>query len=517
MHKYVGVGNIYTLPRVKVASKGVKPMRKIVKTFLPVLLLLLFTIQAGAALIDEAFVSDIENNIISVSGSLPGKLSNRLVTVFLLKNGETSGKNDQMDNVEYMDVALVSYEGSYSLRFGFSGESGIYTVRVFNGSEYAEAEIEFYNIIEVREFVRQIGEGLLSSSELIRGLQKYSQSLGVDMSKFNTQSLKNLLVKRINGAAKNIKEQGIAAIQAVFEAATLEAKLLDDIKNAESWYEIYRILSETTDITGIDFTDYNKLNSKSDVCVPILRASFADADELKRRFNELVTAALSAQKSGGTKSPGGSGGSSGGGSRVFTSEFLEVTAVEPKVPAKASFDDIEAVPWAQEAIEFLYREGVINGVGENKFSPNTAVKREEFVKMVVNAFSLYDESATADFLDTKVGDWHYPYISSAKKAGLVSGKGGNIFGVGDFITRQEMAVILYRIADLKNVTFEIQKRDFNDFDLVSEYARDAVAYLYGSGIISGMGDGIFAPSELATRAQAATLVYNFMKEVDNHE
>ncbi len=483
-------------------------MKKMVKCFLLVFFLFLFTTPIHAALIDKAIVTDVENYIIQVSGSITGTVSNRLVTVFLLKDGSTIlDENSNMENFTHVDVALVSYEGDYSHSFKFSGASGIYTVRVFDGSTYADAEIGIYSVQEVKDFIEKIGEGPLTDTEILNGLKKYSQMLALDMNIFDTESLKKMLLKRIGENRQVIKNQGISGIQAVFEKAVLEMKLLDDIKKTENWYQVYDILSATTNITGINFTDYNKLNSKSSVCSVLVKNSFDNADELKYKFDELVEAALNAQNGTGSNPEKNNGG---GGSKF-------VPNLTPEVKPIVVFDDISNVDWAKEAIESLYYHGIISGTGNNKFDPDAPVKREEFIKMIVNACSVYDETAECDFSDTNSENWHYTYISSAKKAGLINGTGDNLFGVGNLITRQEIAAILYRAAVLQGITFETQKTDFNDFDLIFDYAREAVAYLYANGIINGMDDGSFAPAEQATRAQAATLVYNYIKGVGDYE
>lgn len=492
-------------------------MKKTAKAFLPILFLLLFTISINAALIDEVIVTDVENSIVRISGSLPGKVSNRLVTVFILNDG-TAGLEESSDTegFTHIDVALVSYDGDYSYSFKLPGESGIYTIRVFNGSVYADAEIGIYNTEEVEDFARKISEGLLSNAEIFKGLEKYSQMLALDINVFDTESLKKMLLKRIDENRQVIKQQGISGIQAVFEAAVLEAKLLDDIKNTENWYQVYDFLSATTDITGINFTDYNKLQSKSSVCSALVKREFADADELKKKFDELVRAALKAQNSAGSNPEKTFGGGGVGGS-VIVPQLAPVIPETPEAKSAAVFDDISNVGWAKEAIERLYNGGIITGVGNNKFDPDASVKREEFTKMIVKACAIYDETAASDYSDTNLGDWHYTYISSAKKAGLIYGKDDALFGVGDLITRQDIAVILYRAAVLQGAAFGTKSMDFNDFNLISDYAREAVACLYAGGIINGMGDGSFAPVKPATRAQAATLVYNFLKEFGDHE
>ena len=130
--------------------------------------------------------------------------------------------------------------------------------------------------------------------------------------------------------------------------------------------------------------------------------------------------------------------------------------------------------------------------------------------MAVLALGMYDASAKSNFTDANSGEWYDSYIASAKNTGLINGLGDGAFGVGQNITRQDLAVILYKAA-LKQGRVFTNKKSFGDDYQIADYAKDAVSYLAGEGIISGMGDNVFAPTAKATRAQAAKLIYSLIK------
>ena len=91
------------------------------------------------------------------------------------------------------------------------------------------------------------------------------------------------------------------------------------------------------------------------------------------------------------------------------------------------------------------------------------------------AFGLFDESATADFADVTDGDWFHPYVASGVKQGIINGEGNGLFGTGQPISRQDMAVILYRAAAAagKNMTAgEIS--GFTDSEAIASYAVEDV-------------------------------------------
>lgn len=174
---------------------------------------------------------------------------------------------------------------------------------------------------------------------------------------------------------------------------------------------------------------------------------------------------------------------------------------------KAVFADVEGLDWAKDHINALYKKGVINGDGTGKFNPNNKVTREEFLKMLVEALDI-DAAAkeTSDFEDCEKDAWYYPYVLIASTNKITKGISRKVFGIGQNITRQDMAVLLSKALAVKNVISVESDEVFGDVDAISEYAQSDVSKMYNLGIISGMGDGTFAPKEFTTRAQAAVII-----------
>ena len=111
------------------------------------------------------------------------------------------------------------------------------------------------------------------------------------------------------------------------------------------------------------------------------------------------------------------------------------------------------------------------------------------------------------------GKWYTTYVDWAAKNGIVNGYDSETFGTDDFVTREQMAAILYRYAKYCKVdTSGADTAKFNEFkdkDTVSEWAVEAMTWATGSGLINGMGDGRLAPKNTATRAQVAQIMMNF--------
>ena len=102
-----------------------------------------------------------------------------------------------------------------------------------------------------------------------------------------------------------------------------------------------------------------------------------------------------------------------------------------------------------------------------------------------------------------MGDWYTPYIAAAVQNGIITGRPDGTFGIGDDITRQDIAVIIYRSQNSPAT----EAHQFPDSGSIADYAADAVSYLFNSGIASGDDKGNFNPGNPATRAEAAKMLY----------
>jgi uncharacterized protein YjdB/tetratricopeptide (TPR) repeat protein len=176
---------------------------------------------------------------------------------------------------------------------------------------------------------------------------------------------------------------------------------------------------------------------------------------------------------------------------------------------QVTFTDISSVAWAKDAIEALAARQAINGIGEGKFNPNGQVTRAEFIAMLVRTFDLQSDNPTTSLKDVVAGAWYYDAVASAQMLGIVKGKADGSFGINDRITRQEMAVMVYRAASLvgKPLTSDPAPEGFGDQNEIAAYALDAVSAMQHEGLIKGMDGNKYAPLSNSTRAQAATIIH----------
>ncbi|MBP3361275.1 MAG: S-layer homology domain-containing protein [Clostridia bacterium] len=217
---------------------------------------------------------------------------------------------------------------------------------------------------------------------------------------------------------------------------------------------------------------------------------------------------------------GGHGGGSGGGggaSHKGTNPPAAATA-KPENTANAAegaFSDLTGFEWAKESIFTLCGKNIIDIPADGKFRPGDSVTREEFVKMLITALFEGKEAEEHLFTDAKAGEWYNKYISAAYALEIVKGYPDGSFGVGESITREDMAVMAERAMEKRgNPIPQVSDNSFKDADKISAYAAQSVNALYGAGVISGFEGGSFGPQETASRAQAARITAQLLKLLD---
>jgi hypothetical protein len=274
-------------------------------------------------------------------------------------------------------------------------------------------------------------------------------------------------------------------------------------------------LNELNSVLKLNLTKFSALSSsKQATAAQRLAASGCKSvSAMQTTLDKIVSDLTPATTTGGGGggNGGGGGGVTVGGNNTYTGS-MEVSVSEDLLQeAKYVFDDLREAAWVCDAVGYLNERGIVSGYDDNSFKPGKNVSRAEFTTMVVKAFlGTPSENGEDNFADVNAGDWFAPYVNIAFKDGFVSGFDGS-FKPNDNITRQDMAVIVYNAAVKFNLIEEIgESEPFGDDSSISDYAKEAVYSLKSLGIVSGNGDGGFAPKSSATRAESAQLIYALM-------
>lgn len=181
-----------------------------------------------------------------------------------------------------------------------------------------------------------------------------------------------------------------------------------------------------------------------------------------------------------------------------------------------SFLDVKESDWFYEAVSYAVENGLMSGMSEDIFAPNTPLTREMLAVVLYNVEGQPENTEANAFTDVKADMWYTDAILWANANGIVAGYDNGAYGVGDFITREQFATILYRYAQFKGYDTTqggMAVREFSDYENISDYARPAMAWAVNAGVMGGMDDGTLMPQGKATRAEAATMLMNFCENM----
>ena len=179
-----------------------------------------------------------------------------------------------------------------------------------------------------------------------------------------------------------------------------------------------------------------------------------------------------------------------------------------------SFADVEKGAWYETAVAFAAENKLFAGVSETEFAPNGTMTRAMLVT-VLHRLEGTDNKGKINFADVKDGEWYKDAVSWAAENKIVSGVSENEFAPDDNITREQIAVILYRYAILKNYDTKkaAELSGYADFNEVSSWSKDALEWATAMGIIKGTSETTLSPKETATRAEVATMFMRFAENI----
>lgn len=189
---------------------------------------------------------------------------------------------------------------------------------------------------------------------------------------------------------------------------------------------------------------------------------------------------------------------------------------EPDTPAgDMPFTDVRTSDWFYDPVKYVYEEGLMTGTGATAFAPNVTTTRAMIVSILYRLEGGPAVSGNSSpFNDVHTSDWYYDAVRWAERTGVVGGVGDGRFAPNTAITREQLAAMLMNYANYKhqNVSARADLSRYSDADRVSAWAEDAVAWANAEGYISGMTTTTIAPQGSATRAQVAAILQRYLAD-----
>ena len=194
----------------------------------------------------------------------------------------------------------------------------------------------------------------------------------------------------------------------------------------------------------------------------------------------------------------------------FSPYALVVSKEQPVKTWTNPFNDVKQNDWFYSAVQYASQNGVMNGTANNTFSPGVATSRG-MIATILYKLSGSKETELSTFKDVSSDAYYAKAIAWAQKKGIITGYGNGMFGPDDIITREQLASILWKYAGSPVSADSKGLAAFKDAGEISSYAVNALTWANQAGIISGKGDNLLDPKGKATRAEAAQIIINFLK------
>lgn len=203
----------------------------------------------------------------------------------------------------------------------------------------------------------------------------------------------------------------------------------------------------------------------------------------------------------------------GNGKYTFTMPSGGITVDVTFIPEDWPFVDVTEDKWYYDAVAYVYQQGIMVGMSETTFEPNTTVNRAQVVQMLYNLEGQPQVSGDSGFSDIRDGQWYAKAVAWASANDVVAGYEDGTFRPTRAVTREEFAQILYNYAKFKgyDLSASADLSKFPDAGQVSSWAETALSWANGNGLINGHDDGRLDPKGSTIRAQAASILMNFDK------
>ena len=180
------------------------------------------------------------------------------------------------------------------------------------------------------------------------------------------------------------------------------------------------------------------------------------------------------------------------------------------------FTDVSQKDWFYGDVMFVYENGLILGTSKTLFSPHGAATRGMMATILWRMEGSPAPKGKNSFTDVEAGKWYADAITWTAENGIFAGYGKDKFGPDDPITREQLAAIFYRYADYKgyDLTVKGNPDTCKDADKITDYAKTAMQWAVGSGLVKGKSGNLLDPQGTATRAEIAAMLHRFIEKYE---
>ncbi|MBM6924398.1 S-layer homology domain-containing protein [Pseudoflavonifractor phocaeensis] len=172
-----------------------------------------------------------------------------------------------------------------------------------------------------------------------------------------------------------------------------------------------------------------------------------------------------------------------------------------------SFADVPEGAWYEDGAAYVYRRGLMEGTSDTAFSPDLTTSRAMIATTLWRLAGSPKVSAQTSFSDVAQGSWYSDAVAWASTQGIINGYDNGTFGANDPITREQLAVMLWRRAGSPAPSAGLES--YPDGASVSSWAADAMAWAVDFGFIQGDSAGAIRPQGQASRAEVAVILMRF--------
>ena len=179
------------------------------------------------------------------------------------------------------------------------------------------------------------------------------------------------------------------------------------------------------------------------------------------------------------------------------------------------FGDLDKTRWYHEGVDYMLRNGYMQGTGQYSFEPYGTVTRGQLVTILYAMSGRPYVLRPSSFDDVSLLDWYGTPVAWAASNGIVAGYGNNKFGPNDNVTREQLVAILYKYTQFKKYDLTMKSTDLDDYpdcSSISNYAMIPMLWAVSNGVISGTDKGL-EPTASANRAQVAVMMKAYHEHV----